>query len=305
MPTQCASDQQGLQASMKVRLWGVRGSIAVPGPSTSLIGGNTSCVSVEIGDERIIFDAGTGIRALGEQIMKEQGQHARIYFSHLHWDHIQGLPFFTPAYVPGFHLMLAGGMHDGAALRAAMHAQMQPPGFPVAFSDLRANIQTRTLQLGVIDVLENGATIKHLPVKHPGGSYAYRVEFGGRSFVYATDVEHEGVECTEPNPDLVAFCRRVDVLVYDAQYTPEEYDGRTGRPRVGWGHSTYEAAARLASAANVGELSLFHHDPARNDVEVLAIESRAQALFPRTHAAREGQEWILTPRAFGARARVS
>jgi phosphoribosyl 1,2-cyclic phosphodiesterase len=278
---------------MNVRFWGVRGSIASPGPETQSVGGNTSCVEVKTDSGTFIFDAGTGLRDLGNDLLRRGEKSATVLLSHFHWDHIQGLPFFVPAYVPGFDLKILGGTHDGADLRAALESQMKTPGFPVSFADLSARISLGHVRSKEWVELAPNVRAKSLKLNHPGGSFGYRLEVGNHSVVYATDTEHYA--CVDP--ELVKLAQGADVLIYDAQYTPEEYAGTTGRgpSRVGWGHSTYVAAAEIARAADVSKLVLFHHDPSRNDAQVAEIEARTKTLFANTQAAREGEILALSP----------
>ena len=267
----------------EVRFWGVRGSIASPGADTASVGGNTSSVEVRCGDTRILLDAGTGLRKLGDSLLLEgKPVEATLLLSHFHWDHIQGLPFFVPAYVPTTKLDIVGG-NVRTSLREALVHQMSDPVFPVRFDELGAKIRTRDVRAQ--DLFEIGdAKVKVGKGNHPGGVLAYRIELGGKSIVYATDTEH--FACVDP--DLRALAREADILIYDAQYTPEEYAGKMGRSRVGWGHSTYVAACELAREANVGKLVLYHHDPQRTDAGVLEIEERSRLIYPSTVAAREG-----------------
>jgi phosphoribosyl 1,2-cyclic phosphodiesterase len=274
---------------MEVRFWGVRGSIASPGPLTQGVGGNTSCVEVRTRDGVFVFDAGTGLRDLGNDLLRRGVTSATVLLSHFHWDHIQGLPFFVPAYVPGFDLKVLGGTHDGAGIRAALESQMKTPGFPVSFADLSARVELGQVRSKEWVELAPNVRIKSLKLNHPGGSFGYRLECDGTSVVYATDTEHYA--CVDP--ELVKLGQGADLLIYDAQYTPEEYAGTRGPSRVGWGHSTYVAAAEIARAADVGQLALFHHDPSRSDAQVAEIETLARRHFARTQAAREGETVVL------------
>jgi phosphoribosyl 1,2-cyclic phosphodiesterase len=274
--------------SIEVRFWGVRGSIACPGPATTRVGGNTSCVELRAGRARLVLDAGTGIRALGEQLLAEGADELTLLLSHLHWDHIQGLPFFAPAYLRHVKLAVVGAGTPELSLREALAHQMRAPVFPVALGDLPCQLGTREVRGGDSFYVGN-ACVRVLRANHPGGVLAYRVEHEGRSVVYATDVEH--YRCVDPH--LAAFARGADVLIYDSQYTPEEYRGDRGAPKVGWGHSTFEAGAELAHAAGVGAYVLFHHDPGRDDAGVAEIERRARALFAEAVAAREGMSLAL------------
>lgn len=268
---------------MRVRFWGVRGSIAAPGPETAEVGGNTSCVELECGATRIVLDAGTGLRKLGDAWMKRGPVDAMLLLSHLHWDHIQGLPFFLPAYVRSTKLTIASAANGVLPLERALEKQMSAPTFPVRHDELGAEISLKEIKPGdAFDVGE--ARVVAAKLNHPGGVLAYRVEHEGRAIVYATDTEHYA--CVDPALALLA--KDADVLIYDAQYTPEEYRGDGGRSKVGWGHSTFVAGAEVARAAGVKELVLFHHDPSRTDKGVVEIEARARELFGATIAAREG-----------------
>ncbi len=274
--------------TFKVRFWGVRGSIATPGPETAKVGGNTSCVELECGDERIVLDAGTGLRGLGDELARRGDARVSLLLSHLHWDHIQGLPFFVPLYLPNSELAVYGPGFGEGGLAGALGRQMSAPGFPVELTDVPARLSLRELRHGSRFAL-GGVAITSARLNHPGGVLGYRIEFGGRSLVYATDTEH--YDCVDPA--LAALSRGADLLIYDAQYTPEEYRGVAGPAKVGWGHSTFEAGIALARQAGVENLVLFHHDPRRSDDALLALERRAQALDPRVFAAREGTAFEL------------
>jgi phosphoribosyl 1,2-cyclic phosphodiesterase len=262
--------------------WGVRGSLAAPGEATRRIGGNTSCVEVRSGATSLIFDAGTGLRACGDALVREAPREVHLLLSHLHWDHIQGFPFFVPAYVPGTQLVVHGPC-DQDTLRETLETQMRAPNFPVRFADLRSHVELRGTQAGVTQHLGDFA-VRAAALNHPGGVFAYRIESSDGVIVYSTDHEHGSAA----DARLVELAEGADILIYDAMYTPEEYRGEAGSSRLGWGHSTYEEAARVATAAGVNQLVLFHHDPSRTDDQVDALVCRARALFPNTIAAREG-----------------
>ena len=275
---------------MFVKFWGVRGSVATSGPEFARFGGNTTCVEVVVGGQRIILDAGTGIRALGAQMTKmpRLGGRTAIFWSHLHWDHIQGFPFFTPAFAKGNELLLHGPGANGAEeLRRALDRQMQPPTFPVTLSALGAALEFRSAPAGeTIPVHE--ALVSTIGLDHPNGCIGYRVEGDGASVVFFTDVEVKPDTLPE---HMVEFARGADLLVMDGQYTPSEYDGLVGPPRRGWGHTTMMDAARLAKAAGVRNLALTHHDPAHSDAIVSRMESAARFVFDNTAAAREGDRF--------------
>ena len=269
---------------MKVQFYGVRGSIASASPATQKYGGNTPCVSVQAAGEQLIFDAGTGIRALGSEIGPIPVQ-AHLFFSHLHWDHIQGFPFFTPAYVPGNQIHLHGvKLHDDTSVASVLHEQMRAPTFPVGMEMMRADIYFDEIALGHTTVVGD-LEVRHSAVDHPNGCVAYRVEGAGASLVYATDLEQADDALS---PELVDLCRGADLLIYDAMYTPEEYVGTQGFSKKGWGHSTFVSGARLAEEAGVKTLCLFHHDPSHDDDFMDQLGKRAQERFARTIVAKEG-----------------
>ena len=279
---------------MELEFWGVRGCFAARGGDTAGVGGNTSCVEVRCGATRIILDAGTGLRGLGDALVTQAratgaaGMELTLLLSHCHWDHIQGLPFFVPAYMPMTKLTIVGGMNGLMSLEETLAHQMTAPVFPVRLDELSAEIATREVRSGQ-GLAIGEAMVRVAKQNHPGGSLAYRINHGGRSVVYATDTEHYA--CVDPA--LVQLAAGADVLIYDAQYTPEEYRGDSGPSKAGWGHSTYAAGAELARAAGVGQLLLFHHDPRRTDSQVAVIEQCARALFPASVAARERMRLTL------------
>jgi phosphoribosyl 1,2-cyclic phosphodiesterase len=271
-----------------IRFRGVRGSLAAPGVTTAAVGGNTSCVEVQVGDARIVLDAGTGLRALGDELVTGGASQTTILLSHLHWDHIQGLPFFAPVYTPGHRVDVLSGPNGVMPLEDALRHQMRAPFFPVDFEQVRAQVRAREVAPGE-RFEHHGVTIAMARLNHPDPVWGYRLEHGGRSIVYATDTEHYA--CVDPV--LRKLAAGADTLIYDAQYTPEEYRGDAGPARVGWGHSTWGAAVELARACGVRQLVLFHHDPRRTDEGVAALEDRARAVFPGTVAAREGATLIV------------
>ena len=275
---------------MRIKFWGVRGSIPTPGPDTVEFGGNTSCVEIRAGKTLLIFDGGTGLRLLGKELVSQMPFQAHIFFSHVHWDHIQGFPFFDPACVAGNTIHLYGGNNGSRTLEETLAGKMDHPSFPVHLSDMGAKMIFNDLYEGqVLEIDAGGGTKAKITTgrgNHPNGVWAYRVEHEGHSVVYATDTEHYAVT----DPKLAKLAKGTDVLIYDAQYTPEEYAGTAGRggSKVGWGHSTFEAAALLAKVAGAKQLVLFHHDPMQNDSAVREKEKRAKASFPSSVAAYEG-----------------
>jgi len=279
--------------SLTVRFWGVRGSVPAPGPQTAAVGGNTSCVELRFGDQIIVLDAGTGLRGLGERLVAS-GRPVKlsVLFSHVHWDHIQGFPFFPALFRSSSELALYGRPDEGS-LESALGRQMTWPSFPVELAAVPAALRYGSVELERPFAV-GSAIVRAARLNHPNGVVAYRVEHEGRAVVYATDTEHYADRIDR---GLVALAQGADLLIYDAQYTPEEYAGVIGGSRVGWGHSTWVEGVRVARAAGVGQLVLFHHDPSHDDAAVGAIERAAQTVLPGTVAAREGLEIHLAGRA--------
>lgn len=288
-PVRSAVTRADWVAGLRLRFWGVRGSVATAGASTASVGGNTSCVEVRCGDELIILDAGTGLRGLGAALPRGRAVDASILLSHFHWDHIQGFPFFAPAYGVGNQIDLYGPERSAGKdgnIRGAFEAQMRPPHFPVGLDTMRATLGFFPVATGQVFHI-GAAKITTASACHPNGCLAYRIEHDGCSVVYATDTEHMPDGRLDEN--LLALARGADVLIYDAQYTDEEY----AAGKRGWGHSTANEGVRLAQAAKVGQLVLFHHDPLHDDFVVARIEAETRRLFPATTAAREGLTMAL------------
>lgn len=268
----------------EVRFWGVRGSIPSPGPQTKRYGGNTPCVEVRCGDELLIFDLGSGARALGDALLTgAKPVRGSIFISHYHYDHLQGLPFFGPIFSPRNAFTVYGSPRNGQTVKQILGGQMVQPYFPVTAEGVfRAQLTYR--DLSPTETLEVGpARVSMLELNHPGGNLGYRVDCEGRSVVYATDVEH----ASATDPGLFEFARGTDLLIYDSMYTEDEYQGRTGPARTGWGHSTWQAAVRAADSAGVKTLVLFHHDPGRDDVSMDKLLRQVRKHRPETIAAKE------------------
>jgi len=288
-----------------VRFWGVRGSHPVPGASTVGVGGNTSCVEILVGDRRLIIDAGTGIIGLGRQLAAEAGDgepgaELTLLISHTHHDHTQGFPFFRPVHDPGTQLHVFGPRYNGESMADALNSALLSPYFPVQLDNLTASLNIGNLEGGETITFEPDS---HEPVisrrvptdsdqpivrvlrchNHPGwGVLVFRVTHGGRSVVYASDIEGPG-----EGSHLVDFCAGSDILIHDAEYLPAEYDGSDGC-RKGYGHSTFEMACDLATRAAVGRLFLYHFSPEHDDRLVARMERAARSLFPGVAVAREG-----------------
>ena len=210
-----------------------------------------------------------------------------MFFSHVHWDHIQGFPFFTPAFVRGNSIHLYGGLNVSRTLEETLAGQMDYPSFPVHLSELGASMSFHDLYEGqaVMVGKKQDVRVTNARGNHPNGVYAYRIEYEGKSVVYITDSEHYAIV----DPKLRKLADKADLLIFDAMYTPEEYAGQVGGgPKTGWGHATFVAGCELAQAAGVRQLVLHHHDPMQSDAMVREKERRAREIFPNTVAAREG-----------------
>lgn len=311
---------------MKIRFWGVRGSIATPGKDTMIYGGNTSCLEIEDDEGQcFVFDAGTGIRSLGNDLMRRKQKEIHLFITHTHWDHIQGFPFFTPAYIPGNTIHIYGPKHFEKTLKKIMDLQMDYAYFPVSMQQLNAKIAYQDLQEARIQIGKTVITTKYS--NHPVTGICYKVTgSSGKTIVYSGDTEpyynvleaEKKQKAAAKNPEftpggaadfndefaaadsdenidqIVAernehhknFCSS-DLLVHDAQYTEEEY------PKfLGWGHSPMETVIRMAIAGKVGLLVLNHHDPAQTDESLLKIEAELKAKYPEQKMvfSREGME---------------
>ena len=266
---------------MQITFWGTRGSIPAPGPDTMRYGGNTSCVEVRLNDNTlIVFDAGTGIRPLGKSLLAHPGPlQVYLFLSHMHWDHIQGLPFFAPAYVEGTELCILGPGGGYTALEQSICDQMRSPYYPIPMHAMAAYIRFVELSEGSVFELP-GATVEVSGLNHPGRSLGYRLSAEGHVLVYATDNEPFGTalatqHLAEP-PHLLHLMQHADLLIHDAQYTPEEYP-----QYLGWGHSTYVHALQIAYKAKAKQLVLYHHDPSHSDAVIDCIIAKSQAWIKR------------------------
>jgi len=272
---------------VKLHFWGTRGSIATPGPGTNHFGGNTSCVQLTTSDNQLlIFDCGTGVHRLATELMAKGGPiNANILLGHTHWDHIQGFPFFSPAFAKGNTAAIYGPEGSRGSLHDVLAGQMEFTYFPVELDQLPAAISYHELTEGVYTI--DGVRVATQYLNHPAMTVGYRVEADGVVVVYLVDHEPFSDELWRAGaePDRIEsilhegdrrhaqFMRGADLVIHDAQYTPEEYQSKKT-----WGHSSYDYVVRIAAAAGVRQLALTHHDPAHDDHFVAEIERKARAL---------------------------
>ncbi|OAN44840.1 MBL fold metallo-hydrolase [Paramagnetospirillum marisnigri] len=267
-----------------VKFWGVRGSIACPSPDHVVYGGNTSSISITTEQGVLAFDAGTGIRSLGSHLGKLGATQAHLFFTHAHWDHILGFPFFGPAYNPNFKLHIHAAQLEGSpkGIRHILSAQMETPNFPVPLAAMRGIASDEDFAIGTVHEPYPGVVVRTARLRHPNGACGYRVEHGGLAAAYITDTEHVP---GEPDANVMSLIQGVDLMIYDSTYTDAEFPAK-----VGWGHSTWQEAVRLAKACGVKRLAIFHHDPEHTDDVMAVIEAEAKASWDGAFCARDGME---------------
>lgn len=268
---------------MRVRFWGVRGSIACPGPSTIRYGGNTPCIEVRCGERVLVFDAGTGLRPLGLELIKDKSiRHVDIFITHCHLDHVVGLPFFAPLFRKGYRVRVwAGNLLPANSIERVMRMLMSSPLFPIQIEIFKAAIEFQDFRSGDVLRPHENVVLRTAPLDHPDGSNGYRLEYGGRTFALVSDTEGFPGKCDN---DLLSLADHADLAVYDATYTEDEIVSR-----IGWGHSTWLRGIRLAEKANVKHLCLFHHDPSHDDDFMDTLAAEANDVRAGTVTAREGQ----------------
>lgn len=273
---------------LQVRFWGTRGSTPISGKAFSEFGGHTPCVEIRCGDRLFIVDAGTGLSVLGETHGDALPLEIDLLFSHLHLDHVGGLPFFKPAILdPKRVVNTYCGILDGQSAEAALARIFSPPTFPIGLDQLPAHLIHHGFKAGETLTFADGTTVPTHPLNHPGGAVGFRFAHGGRSVCYISDLEH-----TDPWPDpgLAAFVKDADLLIYDGMFSESEYSRCKG-----WGHSTWQKGVELCQAAGVKTLAIFHLYPGHDDETLRAMEMQMKAVMPSAFMARCGQNIVLQP----------
>lgn len=274
--------------SFKIKFWGVRGSIACPSAKYVSYGGNTSCVEASLGGQRIIFDCGTGLRNLGHYFIRKNAKRAHILLSHTHWDHINGFPFFTPAFRSNCSFtIMAGHLYDkDVGVRDVMAGQMTQPMFPVPIDAMEAKLDFENFTAGDSFNLARDVKITTCRLNHPDNATGYRIDYQGAALCYVTDTEHV---VGKPDENILGLIEGADLVIYDSTYTDTEFERKHG-----WGHSTWQEGIRLCQAANVKRLAIFHHDPDHEDGFMEQLEAEAQFAWNGAFAARENMRIYLT-----------
>lgn len=274
-------------ADFFVRFWGVRGTVACPGPDYSRYGGNTTCLEIRCGERMLILDAGTGLRPLGVMLGEDGAIDADILLTHTHLDHISGLPFFRPFFKAQNRFRLCAGHLDGreGALREVLGRMMAAPLFPVPLEALSADISFHDFSAGETLDLGAGISVRTARLNHPNGATGYRIDYGGKAICLVTDNEHVPGELDQTIVDLV---EGAEIFIYDATFTAAEY------PKfAGWGHSTWQEGVRIADAAKVRTYVVFHHAPEHDDDDMDAIAAELEKARPGSLIAYEGM--VLDP----------
>ena len=269
-----------------VKFWGVRGSVPVSGPSTCKYGGNTPCVEVRCGDRTLMLDAGSGAFLFGESLKNNKTGEIDILFTHCHYDHIEGAPFFAPVHLCDWQVRYWSGHQYGKmTTRDMIKTYMRQPYFPVGPEVFCSEATFHDFMPEDVLDLRDGIIVKTLALNHPDGAIGYRVEYDGRSICYITDMEHEAGKI---DPKLSDFIAGSGIVIYDAMYDDSEYQAHKG-----WGHSTWQEGVRLCDRSDVGLYVAFHHQPCHDDETLDAISAELEKLRPGSLLAREGA--VLRP----------
>ncbi|MBC8131259.1 MAG: MBL fold metallo-hydrolase [Rhizobiaceae bacterium] len=269
-----------------ITVWGARGTLPGSGTSQTAFGTETCCVEMRIDGHRLVFDAGTGIVPLGRAILTEGASSVDLFFSHTHYDHIVGFPFFPPLYRAGCGITVsAGHMLDGRSCEEIVSDYMRAPFLPITPKIFAADVDYRTFAAGEALFPHPGITIRTARLNHPNGAVGFRVEHGGRVAAYVTDTEHRP---GQPDEGVLGLFADADVVFYDTSYCDSEMTKCRG-----YGHSTWQEGIRLARAAGTRRLVLYHHAHTRDDADLAAIEAEAKDIFPGAVAARTGMTFSL------------
>jgi phosphoribosyl 1,2-cyclic phosphodiesterase len=270
--------------TFRIKFWGVRGSIACASAEHIRYGGNTSCIEVQVGDRRFVLDAGTGIRNLGQAFFKHDVREIHLLLTHTHWDHINGFPFFGPAYDPKrtIHIMAGHLLQNNSSIEEVLSTQMHNPMFPVPLEAMQATKRFEDFRAGAIFQLYPDVRVVTAPLNHPNGATGYRIEYNGKAMVYVTDTEHIP---GKPDQNILGLIEGADVVIYDSTYTEQEFPGK-----IGWGHSTWNEGMRLCQAAGVKKLAIFHHDPDHDDTFMDKLAEEAARTWRQAFVCREGME---------------
>lgn len=275
----------------RVRFWGVRGSLPVSGPDFHKYGGNTLCIEMQCGDHRLLFDAGSGLLPAGKSLLSEGISSFNLFFTHCHYDHIIGLPYFAPLFDPRSNVTIWSGHTGGKMTTHQIITEfIRPPWFPIEIDECRARLHSQDFK--PYDVLEPfaGVRLRTGKLNHPGGAVGYRVDWEGRSVALITDTEHLPGTL---DPEVLSLIEGVDLFLYDTTYTDEEMPHR-----VNFGHSSWQHAIRLAKASGARNVAFLHHSPLRTDAEIEAIDRVAKEQFPGAFSAREGQIFDINGLAY-------
>jgi phosphoribosyl 1,2-cyclic phosphodiesterase len=274
--------------SIRVKIWGCRGSIACPAPTHLKYGGNTTSLEVDVGDQKFLLDCGTGVRNLGQQIMKSDLQHCHILLTHTHWDHINGFPFFVPAFDKrrNFDIM-AGHLTDKGGVKNIFETQMDNPMFPVPLEAMQAKLTFSDFKAGErLDIGTSSKTkVLTAPLNHPNGATGYRIEHEGRAMCLITDTEHKN---DGPDENILKLIEGADLVIYDSTYTEEEFPSK-----VGWGHSTWNEGVKLCKMAGAKRLGIFHHDPEHDDVFMDKLADDAAKAWDGAFVIQENMDFLV------------
>jgi len=277
-----------------VKFWGVRGSIACCSPRHVRYGGNTSCVEVGVGEHRFVLDAGTGIRSLSKVFREDDVRTIYLLLSHTHWDHINGFPFFRPAYDRNRRMHIYAGhlKSQGLSIEGVLCQQMREPVFPVPLDAMKAIVEFEDFESGESFQLFPGVRVRTRPLNHPNGATGYRIEYNGKAVCYVTDTEHLPGQTDE---NILKLIEGADLVIYDSTYTEEEFTHHAG-----WGHSTWNEGLRLCQLAGARQLAIFHHDPDHDDAMMDKIAAEARAARANTLVTRECMTLIIDEAGSGS-----